>query len=475
MPQKFVSLPRAEKAHENRWNEPNIAVTDVVRQHVVPRFYLEGFTDADGLVSAIDPATGSTFRGRPEALGFEKRFNDLGTLPNGRAVSTEPWLGELERVAAPVLKTLATVPDAIQRLEPDEQRALARYLAAQSIRVPEFREQQARMQSQLAAKTRPMVKHHAMNTLGMSSEDAEAYIECFAKTDEGWFLNSERDREGEAYIASSMLAEVSGLANLLIVMPWRVGFTEGLLYTSDNPMAGLPPFNDPFGGAFAAQRYYFPLTQQALLVLGPAPGHGDDPRLGFRERRDFGAWETAIARHVVAFRATRFLYGPAPYVSRTCAQGCLIGLHEAKLKVAVRYAGLDPTRPQNRPLSATMRRLVFNNESPRIEEVHDALWDYLNYLVPLSALQRWSDELAFMANQGSCAVRRRELIVDLLFELFSTSPSGNSIRRSAMRLQEDLNADALREHTKRTGASLVQLVHEARVRVHRDSLFGDVR
>ena len=95
--------------------------------------------------------------------------------------------------------------------------------------------------------------------------------------------------------------------------------------------------------------YWLPLSPSVLLHIGRDPGidskGGQADAYGARECRDFSAWETAWARHLVSATASRFLYGSGPYVSRSCAASCISRVDRARVEAAVAYGGFDPRPP----------------------------------------------------------------------------------------------------------------------------------
>ncbi len=114
---------------------------------------------------------------------------------------------------------------------------------------------------------------------------------------------------------------MQGFANVLRAMPWRIGRVDtGLpLYTSDNPVSR---YRQPLAlwAGFSAFTYFFPLSPQTLMRIGP----GVTPRgIGTREHKDFSDWETSFARHVITADASRFLYGAGPHVPLACARHCV--------------------------------------------------------------------------------------------------------------------------------------------------------
>jgi Protein of unknown function (DUF4238) len=69
---------RYSVTHESQfWNEPNLAPTQVKRQHYIPRMYLKAFTGADGKIHAVDLDEDTDFRTSVEKVAVRNYFNDV--------------------------------------------------------------------------------------------------------------------------------------------------------------------------------------------------------------------------------------------------------------------------------------------------------------------------------------------------------------------------------------------------------------
>lgn len=75
------------------------------RQHYVPRFYLEGFTQG-GLVSVFDRKTGSTTRQTPENTGVVGHLYTFEDHQNRRRFDMEKLFAYIEGKSAPIVKKL---------------------------------------------------------------------------------------------------------------------------------------------------------------------------------------------------------------------------------------------------------------------------------------------------------------------------------------------------------------------------------
>lgn len=332
--------------HESfRWNEPILAPSGVKRQHYVPEFFLESFTGPDDLLRVVDLEEGKEFRTNPTNAAVESYFNDLET--GGEVLSTEGWLGQLEGEASPLLKSLTGNPDGITLLSVADELFIARFVAAQRFRTPQFRSYMGNMIESISTRTREMLR--AQVTAQYPEEERSTVWEQIEEQhDQRWFGESGTTQPPD--LSTSMLGEVKGWANLLWSAPWRIGFgpPELNLYTSDNPVAAYErPVREWWEtAAFASLIYYVPLSPRILLKIERRPDDQDDsdPR-GGRRRQDFTAEEISVARHVVTRDSARFLFGEGLIVPRDCASSCLDRMGKAKLRFAIHYLGFDPRPP----------------------------------------------------------------------------------------------------------------------------------
>jgi len=218
-------------------------------------------------------------------------------------------------------------PDELLTLLAEGEEALSRFICAQMFRVQAFRDSNAAMRQRFLDHAKNMGRAFLERT--EKPEDAEEIWRArITKPDEWWFKQEEPYQAAKT--AASMLAEVQGFSNLLRSMPWQIGLVDSdlPLYTSDNPVSRHQPPLARWPG-FVAFNYYVPLSPSVLLKIGP----GFDPDgKGHRLRKDFSPWETSLARHLTTAGASRFVYGPGPYVSKACSRACLERLALAKVQ-----------------------------------------------------------------------------------------------------------------------------------------------
>ena len=190
-----------------------------------------------------------------------------------------------------------------------------------------------------------------------------------------------------------MLGEVQGWANLFRGMPWRIGWTESpSFYTCDNPISGFSTsVCSPWDWSLITSRsYHFPISTNVAIWF--AYTRRFKAAWGSRECRPFSPWEVSFTKQVVTSDATRYLYGPGPYVDRRTASRTLSKINASKLIDAVALQGFSPTFA--RPSSPTLRALL-GDRAPEIDKagILKYLDFYLQRIEPVSTLLHWVDEI----------------------------------------------------------------------------------
>lgn len=326
-----------------QWNEPVLSPTEAKRQHYVPRSYLRSFAGPSELMRVADMTQGRDYRTSLTNVAVEGNFYDLHREES--AGSAEEWLANVEDLAMPVIRRLLHEPGSIESLAVEEQIAIARFIASLRFRTPAFRNQQDSIVEHLVLRSKELMKNHLIHEHGETKGNQK-----FNKLRDkplNWWLGEEKEQQ-PAETSIYMLQETQGFANLILGAPWRIGYAKGTrrLYTSDNPVSGYPRLARPWDPwAFASLEYYLPLSPDVLLKIERRP---DRPLgapvniLGQRRKSDFSEWEASLARHIVTFGATTYLYGEGIVVPRECAHACLHQLALAMLQVTEDYLGVNP-------------------------------------------------------------------------------------------------------------------------------------
>ena len=124
---------------QHRWDEAIFSTTDAKRQHYVPEMYLKAFAGKNGQIGLFNAHDGKMVtRTSVDNVAVSARFNDMEI--EGKRLSSESWLSEVEGNASPILNDLIEHPENIELLSVDEEFLLARFIAALRFRTPAFRE-----------------------------------------------------------------------------------------------------------------------------------------------------------------------------------------------------------------------------------------------------------------------------------------------------------------------------------------------
>lgn len=102
------------------------------RQHYVPRFYLDGFTDSGGKLAVFDRTTGDTRIQTPENSGLIGHFYSFEDKQGRRRFDIEAMFNAVETLAAPVICKL----DCRETLKAEEFDPLISFIALAALRTP---------------------------------------------------------------------------------------------------------------------------------------------------------------------------------------------------------------------------------------------------------------------------------------------------------------------------------------------------
>jgi hypothetical protein len=329
------------------FKEPNLAATDVKRQHYVPQRYLKQFAIGER-IDVLEVEGGGRFTTSVANVAVESYYYDLRY--EQEKLSTEAWFArEIEEPFWPLMDRLRSTPATMLDLTEDEQTVVARYLAAQRLRVPNRREYIERTR----AKFREWAAGLVSNARGRKIE-VEQLDEHLADNPTIPWLRSDRAYQfGEAM--STELGEVTGDARVLMAKPWRIGRTDERfpLYTSDNPVSThVPPVLPDFWDDLWDTNQYFPIAPDTLLVIAAIPPADGRKIAWFGDRRcsTFNRWETSRARSLVTCEASTYVYGAgACPLSRKVARRNVTAFDEVSRAAAIKWSGYDPSKPQSIP------------------------------------------------------------------------------------------------------------------------------
>lgn len=113
-------------------------------QHYVPRFYLEGYADLNGMVWVFDKLERRVFSTKPENIAGENYYYDVpkfeSSLGLNQPLEKSFWRHESE--ASKLIEYLdwAVFEDDFPTLHPNNKQILAMHVVLQILRVPKYRE-----------------------------------------------------------------------------------------------------------------------------------------------------------------------------------------------------------------------------------------------------------------------------------------------------------------------------------------------
>jgi len=334
-----------------RRREPILARTQTKRQHYVPRFLLERFI-VGSQIERIELASGSTIITSAANAAVECGFYDVEV--GGEKLSAEMWLADsVEGPVVPVIRNLADDPASLLATNKLDQWLLARFIVAQRFRVPAFRNFVEDKRQEVEEKIADLIGGALGRTV--SRDELPDLVQG---------IDPPAVSHG-ADASLSMLGEVDGFANLLLVKRWRIGRVLGKrrLYTSDNAVASYLPSVRPWwsGGAFWEHQYYFPVSPDVLLWIAGEEYASETkaselPPFGPRDHRDFTEWEASFARHVVSDSAEEYLFGSGPHVDQRAAREYLARFDQMQVEMAMQYQGYDPRQPRNPAVEAILAK-----------------------------------------------------------------------------------------------------------------------
>lgn len=273
------------------------------KQHYVPRFYLEHFTDSNGMVWAYDLQTDEIRTGTPENTAIETNFysviNDDGVYND----EIENWLQGVEGKASELYPRVLRG----ERLKDQEKADFAVFIASLYARSPAIVTAYAEMSGYMAQhftnvtfanRTRfetMMDRYDADRGTRTSKKERDETFE-FAKDKSRYFVQVDKKRGLQA------LSVTDHLTNIFYDMTWVVFESKKQhLITSDNPVIQVNPPEDRHpiygNGGFLNKRtnVSLPLSSSRLLGLmwdatvkdGVHPVGKNQGRLFNRQRAHF--------------------------------------------------------------------------------------------------------------------------------------------------------------------------------------------
>jgi hypothetical protein len=221
-------------------------MSKVKKQHFVPRFYLNNFTDSAGNIYAFDIIKCESFSSTTENIAHQKYFYDYEPLDQfiGRDQAIEKALANSEAQHAVLLRKLVANLEAndVSALTKDDYRQLADYIITQQKRTPESRIKGTQIAFELERQLR--AKGASQDFIKESGLEAEKYEPQFQQI--------------YAMLNSGVLSDIEDLCNRYWIF-WS-NKTKHNFYTSDHPVVG-------YLHTEKAHEIYFPITARYSVSI----------------------------------------------------------------------------------------------------------------------------------------------------------------------------------------------------------------
>ncbi len=254
--------------------------TRTKQPHYVPRFYLEGFADAEGFVHAFDLEARKAYSAKPDKIATEGGIYDARFEVNGREMSGEEFFGAIEVAARPIRDKLI----AGEALSEDERSNFAWFLASGTNRTPAGLERQAEIEEQFLT---ALIAFNPAAALAHEPEPGskDALLRTAARgAVEGKF----RIRPAKSLVLDAMLASMQAVVGIIEMKSWAVmKIPVGRsIATCDAPLIffsspnyepgflGPSPMDEKAGWLFPLDRHRFILLRgnDRALFHGEIPG-----------------------------------------------------------------------------------------------------------------------------------------------------------------------------------------------------------
>lgn len=308
------------------------------KQHVVPRFYLDGFC-RDGLLSVFDRQKTEFRIQTPHNTGAITHYYTFSDDEGRRRYDLEHLMCEYEGKAAQIIRKLS----AKERLTDEERSDMAIFVAIMGFRTPDQidtikatnGEMVKRMSQMIFGSeelTKMAVKQNPKNA-GLSDDEIEEQAKNlyeFVKRDQ---FTVKTDHQWALGMSMSMFTKV---AEILVRRNWVVMHRDSekrSFITSDAPLALtlMKPRQHTFYGvgyASSDAMVVFPLTQASVLVMYGFDGsfaHGTMTEANMKN-----------INHLIAGRCQRFVMGRDEKLIRSLVEH--VGLHKTTWQPKVRVS-----------------------------------------------------------------------------------------------------------------------------------------
>ncbi|MBY5487095.1 DUF4238 domain-containing protein [Rhizobium leguminosarum bv. viciae] len=236
------------------------------RQHVVPRFYLRHFTQADGELWTHDCVSGNARRSTPEKTAYETNIYTPIGEDGERIELIEDALAKIESQAALIYPDLLS----FRPLSNDAKQDFAVFLATMFARSPAQLRQFAQIMAQMGlwAGKHDMERDYRKKEENGSLSSLDAIIRDLLHRNDIYTMSVDRR------VGLIAFQQAETLADVMTRMAWNYEISESQqVATSDNPMfwvkgggpAGIGSEGFGLGNPFAV--IPFPLSPNVILRL----------------------------------------------------------------------------------------------------------------------------------------------------------------------------------------------------------------
>lgn len=333
-----IPIPDFPEVDPSEFEAIKPKLTGPKRQHVIPRFYLNGFSrsellavyDRDQKEHRIQPLSGTT------VINHYYTYEDVD---GRRRYDVEHMFSTFESAAAPVIRKLA----ARERISNDEVRDLANFISTMAFRTTDMIDSTKAMHEQFV---RRMIKT-TYGTVGSTIATLRRHPENENKTDaeieqEAMALREFALGDGfsvevdHQWAVGTSLHSLSRVPSILMQRNWTVVHTDPLrksFVTSDAPVVlttMMPRPRSPYGIGYANVDavVFFPLTQSCGVLIW---GQGDQV-----QHEDMGDEDLRHMNCMVADRCQRFLISRDEALNRSLVRFLNLGKKVWQPKMSIR-------------------------------------------------------------------------------------------------------------------------------------------
>jgi len=291
------------------------------RNHYLPRGYLQGFCDREGLLWTFDRVSKEYRRLPPDSVAVEKEFYIIKDSSGKKSNIVEDWLAACENAAIPVIRALDAEK---RRLTEEERRILARFIALLRLRTTVFNaEMEEVIEHYSSAIADSLLKDEKTardtfarlpgNGAAMPAERLEALVSM-------WKAGQYTLKVNREYVIHLMIQRADSFADELFAMTWGIlrSHQQAAFITSDLPWSILtvdPAASTDFGfrDIFLPHvRTVVPLTMTTAVILEAAAAAHAPVRYG-HVMREFNR----TVNRTIADNAHRFVFsGSEPLLRR---------------------------------------------------------------------------------------------------------------------------------------------------------------